>query len=544
MVGISKQIKQQDQLNQNRGYLDIASDYGRAGAQGLTLGFADELEAFVKSSLNSKKSYAETIKDVRGKINSFRKRNPAAAYGVEIGASILPAIGAQFIPVAGQAATGARIAQLTKLASKPVSKIVGKNPIRKAAVTGGVQSGIYGAGASEGNIGQRLPDAITAGGLGLAGSAALQKIAPAITKEARQLIKKGIPLTPGQSVRGSSLLGDAFSRLEEGVSGTVPFIGDAIRSAFDRANKGFSRAAVDEAFEDLGVKVPKNLEGRQLIDYGQRYINTKYNKLLSGMSLKGEESFVIDALKVLEDATDDISKDVYGRVDRYILNKFKNDELSGTALKQAQSRLRRDIQRLRKSGIMNELDARKGDALEDVLSVLTTKLYEQNPTKAVNLNKLDQTYGKFEIVRNAALNRKTDSDITPSDLLRAVAKGDVTKRKSQFSAGKARLQNIAETGQKVMGRTVNDSGTAQRSIASQIATGGGVTTGFMAEPVTTGASVGLSSLAYQPGGVPVARNLLNAAGKFAKQTVPVTAAQLPNAVQEQLVRALMGNNNQ
>ena len=53
------------------------TDFARAGAQGLTFGFADEIEAAVRSAFDSGKSYAEVVKDVRGQIESFRQRNPA-----------------------------------------------------------------------------------------------------------------------------------------------------------------------------------------------------------------------------------------------------------------------------------------------------------------------------------------------------------------------------------------------------------------------------------------------------------------------------------
>ena len=74
----------------------------RTFAQGLTFGFADEIEAFVRSAVNSNASYADTLKEVRNKINKFRQDNPVAAYGTEIAGAILPSVAAAFIP-GGQA---------------------------------------------------------------------------------------------------------------------------------------------------------------------------------------------------------------------------------------------------------------------------------------------------------------------------------------------------------------------------------------------------------------------------------------------------------
>lgn len=44
------------------------ADFARAGAQGLSFGFADEIEAGVRSAFDSGKTYAEVVKDVRGQI--------------------------------------------------------------------------------------------------------------------------------------------------------------------------------------------------------------------------------------------------------------------------------------------------------------------------------------------------------------------------------------------------------------------------------------------------------------------------------------------
>ena len=56
-------------------------------------------------------------------------------------------------------------------------------------------------------------------------------LAPKITQEARELIQKGVPVTPGQAVKGSTLGGTTLSRLEEATGKNVFFLGDAITAA-------------------------------------------------------------------------------------------------------------------------------------------------------------------------------------------------------------------------------------------------------------------------------------------------------------------------
>ena len=127
------------QAAEDRGWFDIAKDYGRAAAQGVTFGFADELEAKVRSALDSDASYEDVVQLVRADINDFRQRNPGAAFGTEIAASILPMIAAQFVPGAGQAATVARATQIGRAAARVVPQALGagqRRLARKVASTG------------------------------------------------------------------------------------------------------------------------------------------------------------------------------------------------------------------------------------------------------------------------------------------------------------------------------------------------------------------------------------------------------------------------
>lgn len=511
------------------------TDYSRAGAQGLTFGFADEIEAAVRSAFDSGKTYAEVVKDVRGQIDSFRQRNPGAAYGTEIAGAILPTIAAQFIPGVGQVATAGRAQQIAKAAGFGFLNPAG---VRTAQVAGtsGAQSALYGLGAAEGNLAERLPSAAASGAIGAVAGPVVDKVAPAITAGAADLIKRGVALTPGQSVGGSSLLGTALQRTEERVADTVPLLGDAVRVAFDRANAGFNRATVAEALGPLVKSIPKNLEGKELIGYGQRVIGNAYNTTLSKMKIENVMPLASEMDTITKDLADDIAKDVQNRVSTYITKKFKTGAMSGQDIKKAQTLLRRDIMRLRKEG--SEVGARKADALEDIKNVFSAELQKQNPVQGPKLNQVDKAYGQFEIVRNAELRRKTTDGFLPGDLLQSVAKGDPTKRQSQFSAGQARMQNLAANAQQVMGNMTPNTGTAARLNATKMATGvggGGALT--QADPITIGATLA-SPLAYSPAGVPIARYGVAGAGGLARGAVPVAAANTTEMSRQMLADIL------
>ena len=495
-------------------------DLARAGAQGLTFGFADEIEAAVRAAFDSGKTYAEVVKDVRGQIDSFRDRNPGAAYGTEIAAAVLPTIAAQFIPGLGQAATAGRATQLMRAAG------MGSGSQRAARVAGtsGAQGALYGFGAAEGNPVERLPSAAASGVMSAVAGPVVDKVAPAVTGAARDLIKKGVALTPGQAVGGSSLLGTALQRAEERAADTVPLLGDAIRGAFDRATAGFNRATVSEALGPLGVKVPKNLAGKPLIGFGQRVLKNQYNAILPKMSIDNVMPLSSALNTVTSDLPEDIAKDVKDRVSRHILANFKDGKMSGANIKKAQTELRRDILRLRTKS-PTDLSERTADALEDVRNVFSAELQAANPVQGPKLNKIDQAYGQFEIVRVAELQRKTTDGFLPGDLLQATAKGDITKRKSKFSAGEARLQRFAQAAQDVMGNKTPNTGTAARLMSPTgmgvASAGGGALS--QADPITIGATLA-SPAAYSTLGVPIARNVVAGSGRALRAAVPVAAA--------------------
>jgi hypothetical protein len=244
------------------------------------------------------------------------------------------------------------------------------------------------------------------------------------------------------------------------------------------------------------------------------------------MKLTDEAAMNSEISKLTNDLSDEIKKDITDRASRYITKRFANGQMSGRNIKIAQTLLRRDIQRLTREG--TDLSMQKADALIDIRSVLSNELQKANPKLAPVLNNIDKSYGKFEIVRNASLQKKVSEDFTPGDLLQASAKSDVSKRKSSFSAGEARMQNFAQNAQNIIGNTVPNSGTAGRSQANRIVTGsGGVLGATQVEPLTAGLTLA-SPLMFSQAGVPVTRALVSGAGRAMQSAVPATSQMLAN----------------
>jgi hypothetical protein len=75
----------------------------RANLQGWTLGFADEIEALVRSSVSSK-SYEEIRDEIRGKLDAYRKQNPKEALSMELLGALVPTAVAYLTPWPGDEA--------------------------------------------------------------------------------------------------------------------------------------------------------------------------------------------------------------------------------------------------------------------------------------------------------------------------------------------------------------------------------------------------------------------------------------------------------
>ena len=106
---------------------EVESQRLRMMGQGITFGFADEIEAAIQSALSGEKSYEQALQEIRGKIAAYKKDSPYAAMGYE-------ALGA--LPTA----------------------FVGGAPATLARMAGraGAEGALYAAGTEDGTVGERI----------------------------------------------------------------------------------------------------------------------------------------------------------------------------------------------------------------------------------------------------------------------------------------------------------------------------------------------------------------------------------------------------
>ena len=115
-------------------------DVSQQALQGMSFGFADEIEARLRA-LAKDTDYEDEIEDVRAEIEAFREKNPGMAFTAEMaGAFLIPGFATtkliQMAPKLGQFDKGQKLFNAMKRA------IVG-------AGAGGVEGAAYGAGVAE-----------------------------------------------------------------------------------------------------------------------------------------------------------------------------------------------------------------------------------------------------------------------------------------------------------------------------------------------------------------------------------------------------------
>tara|TARA_Y100000114_G_C11737332_1_gene316971 strand:+ start:25 stop:1536 length:1512 start_codon:yes stop_codon:yes gene_type:complete len=410
--------------------------------QGLLFGFGDEVEAFARA-ITTDKNYDESLQQVRSEIESFRQQAPAAAYGSEILGSIPSTI------LTGGAGLAGRVGL--------------QGPGRIAALQGGA----YGFGASEGNFGERATSAATSAAISTGLTKGAKKLLPVKAKQAKELLQKGIPLTPGQSLRDSGSIGSYLVTALEDLSTSYPGAGAPIQAKRLESLIKFNRVLLDEAVEPLDIKIPKSLQGKDAFLFVDEELGKKYTDVLPKISISNARSFedkILDT--ILDSALDPVEQNtVLRNVEKNILNKIKDNKIAGKDVKNIETNFGRLEQSfLKKGGIEGEI----GVVFGDIKRLLRKEIEFQNQG-AKELQKINNVYRNLLPINDAMQQAVIKEGIfTPAQILRAIKKTDKTKRKVKTIAGQQPLQETALLGEQVLGNIFPDSGTASRLLAQDV----------------------------------------------------------------------------
>lgn len=244
----------------------MAPGIARAVGQGLTFGFADEIEAKTRETFGGG-SYDDIVKGIRESNAAFGKAHPIVSTVAEIGGALPTAM----VPGMGGANLTRAVAQ------------GGMREIARASASTGARTGAtYGAGVGEGGVGDRASSAVKHAGIGGAGGfvagPAIAGITRGIGNMARSaadaIYETGAPShvnrALGRDGTGAAQIADDLINQARGQSPINPRTAESIlvRYSEGRNVQGLSerdarRAAVGEYLQSLGIQNPTNQQRRE-----------------------------------------------------------------------------------------------------------------------------------------------------------------------------------------------------------------------------------------------------------------------------------------
>lgn len=329
------------------------------------------------------------------------------------------------------------------------------------------------------------------------------------------LKSEGVKPTIGQTLGG-------FANRAEEAGMSLPFVGDAISSARNRAKDQFNQAAINRATKPIGEKVQGS--GTQAVQEAGDLIGAAYDKAknsLGGFKIDPQANTELSQLRML--ATSGLQGRERSTVSNYFNDYLKRPSLTAESFKELDSKLTSDIA---KFGGGDAYQQKVADALKEVQRIVTDNAKRANPKAADALAKADEAWANLVRVEGASIGAKgTEGVFTPGQLLTAVRGADKSVRDRSTARGTALMQDLATAGQSVLGNKLPNSGTADRMIYG----GGllGLGAGGMANLPLTAAGVGAGLTAYTPQMQALLRGLVSSRPQGAKSVADAFEQSAP-----------------
>lgn len=357
--------------------LETTQGVARGFGQGLTYGFADELESGLTG---------QDVEQIRAEQRQFESEHPVAAIGSTIAGAVAGSVGAPIISL-GKRATGATFLTREGL------KALGKN-VAKGAGEGLIGGALYGVGTGEGGLGNRLENAAQMGIL----SGALGAAAPvAIT---------GIKDT----ARGVGSLAAEITGLTSGAGG------ESVKQSFSAGQRGsetFKEAMRGQSDAFQAVEIAEDALKQMERTRGQQF----------AASLPKDGNFMLpqNAIsKALEEAgpkisgvragVDDVAANAYARAQRVFDNVAKEGGLTFNNAMEAKQAMDAIIQPLQRAGEKNAVRI-----IQPIQNALKETMVDAVPEYGAALSDFAKSSRLIDSIRSAISSGKN-----PTTELRAL----------------------------------------------------------------------------------------------------------------------------
>jgi hypothetical protein len=351
-----------------------------------------------------------------------------------------------------------------------VPQLVGAvvSPINKAIPTGAVGS-VAGRGALGGVVGSVMTpvigenltaEDIAAGkveqaGLGaIAGrlsSAFASALTPALKPGTRELLREGIPVTPGQAYQGT--LGNLFRQIEKLDIPTMRVEKDAI-------NLAFTKSIGNQVLQSVDDKLPASVtNGQQIFGYIQNKLTKYYDDAVEQIgTVKADDDFVNSLQGVIGTAKSELSTAKLGKsfenfMKANVINRFNEGNITGKDLKQVESIFRKKIDSLKGTDYDSiVLKAAYDDAYKAVKGLISRNDETGSVAKA-NEAWMKRARVMEAVNKNVAEAEGMAGTFSPAELARVAAKQG---SKAESARGTAPLQQQATRALDVVGDTTGE----------------------------------------------------------------------------------------
>lgn len=495
VLSFARQHIEARQPKEERGILRRVDDLVRGVADAATLGYSDEIAAWVgdKTGIGGKRG------DYEGNLAAQRKRD--AQGGGE--------------RLAGQIAGAIALPTSKLAAAKGMKGILG------TAAEGVAYGAGYETGSAEGDLGERVRAIPKGAATGLAGGLAGRAIGATaarglrgkpVSPAVRKLADEGVVMTPGRR-------GGAVARTyEEGVLGSIPFVKSIPQAANRRSIEQLNVAAYNRALKPLGQKLPMSTTpGREAVAMVGDTIFAAYDDAASRLAL-GLDKGIETAAKKINGRAKAAAGPNAGQLQAIVdqtLEPLRSGPLSGAAVRDSLQDLRGVASGFARSPSASERNV--GEELWKLHDELEAGLVRQNRGDVLTpFRKAREAVSLFKRVEAAAASpTAVDGVFSPTALRGAVGKRGYGTSTGKLARGEAPMQDLADAAKEVLPAQISNSGTPERLTALGLGLGGPPALG-MVDPVL-GSIAAAGTLGYVPGLDKLLQNLaLNRPDLFVK----------------------------
>ena len=289
----------------------------------------------------------------------------------------------------------------------------------------------------------------------VAGGAVLGKVTdnliagltPKLKEGARELMDKGVPVSPGQAYDGAP--GWLFRQIESFGLGPKA----------DKINKAFNGVVADDVLSTIGKRVPETVKpGQQAVAYTQQQISKYYDEALTALGKNPLDTEYKQGINTaLKDAVDTLAnpqerefvrKKLMNSLNTNLGNKIDADgNISGEGLKKVQEWLKSEVSKLDgKTGAVSEaLKSGYGDVLANL------NQYISRVDKDGTIAKADAAWAKLYSFADASKRATPKGGIfNPEQLSQAAAAQAQTILGA--GGGKGALNETAQRALNVLGK--------------------------------------------------------------------------------------------